>query len=97
LLLNRANNTTGYAKISQGGITGTVVDIQLIAKYAIESLSKGIIMAHNHPSGVIRPSEQDKLFTNQTKKALALFEIQVLDHIILGADNYYSFVDKGIL
>ena len=59
LLLNQANNTIGYAKISQGGIAGSVVDIRIICKYAVESLSTGVIIAHNHPSGNKKPSESD--------------------------------------
>lgn len=97
LLLNRVNNTIGYVKISQGGIVGTIVDIQLIAKYAIESLSKGVILAHNHPSGNLKPSPEDKLTTEKIAKALKLFEIPVLDHLIISEDAFYSFADEGIM
>jgi DNA repair protein RadC len=97
LLLNRQCQTIGYAKISQGGITGTVVDVRIIAKYAVDSLATSIILAHNHPSGNLRPSEQDILLTNKVKDAMELFDISVLDHIILTEDDFYSFADKGIL
>lgn len=97
LLLNRANTTIGYAKISQGGTVGTVVDVKLIAKYALDSLAQGVILAHNHPSGMLMPSEQDKATTKKVIAALGLLEVQVLDHVILTADSYYSFVDNGIL
>jgi len=68
LLLNRSNQTIAYAKISQGGIAGTVVDIKLIAKYAIESLASGVIIAHNHPSNNVQPSKQDTEITIKIKK-----------------------------
>jgi hypothetical protein len=76
LLLNRANETIGYAKISQGGIVGTVVDIRLIAKYCIDCLSSSVILAHNHPSGELNPSQQDIALTKKTKEALKLLEVR---------------------
>jgi DNA repair protein RadC len=97
LLLNRANKTIGYAKISQGGISGTVVDVKLIAKYAIESLASSVILAHNHPSGTLNPSDADRQITTKVKQGLKLLDIEVLDHIILTADSYYSFSDNGLL
>lgn len=97
LTLNNSNETTGYFKISQGGITGTVVDIRIVAKYAIENLATGVILAHNHPSGKLVPSEQDRQITKKIKEALKMFDIQVLDHLILTEQSYYSFADEGIL
>ena len=97
LLLNRANNTTGFAKISQGGTDGTVVDIKIIAKYAVESLSSAVIICHNHPSGNIKPSEADINITKKIKDALLLLDISLTDHIILSENNYYSFADNGDL
>ena len=97
LLLNRANNTTGFAKISQGGTAGTVVDIKIIAKYAVESLSSAVIICHNHPSGNITPSEADINITKKIKDALLLLDISLTDHIILSENNYYSFADNGNL
>lgn len=94
ILLNRANNTDAYVKISQGGIAGTVVDLKLIAKYAIDCLASGVIVCHNHPSGTLYPSEQDKLITERIKKALNLLDIRLLDHIILTKDGYFSFADE---
>ena len=67
LLLNRHNNTIGYAKISQGGVTGTVIDVKIIAKYIIDSLASGLILAHNHPSGNTRASSEDINITNKVK------------------------------
>lgn len=97
VLLNQSSNTTGYVKISQGGTAGTVVDVALIAKYAVESLSRAVILVHNHPSGNLKPSDADKSITKRTKAALDLFSIKVLDHIILTADGYYSFGDEGLM
>ena len=97
MMLNNSNNTTGYVKISQGGITGTLVDVRLVAKYAIDGLATGVILCHNHPSGTLRPSEADKLITNKAKKALEFFDIKVLDHIILTEDSYFSFADESLL
>ena len=95
LLVNRRNYTIGYAKISQGGITGTVCDVKIVAKYCIDSLASGAIVAHNHPSGNLTPSEADKKITEQLKNALKLIDCNLLDHVILTADNFYSFADEG--
>ena len=97
ILLNRANNTIGYAMLSQGGITGTVVDPRIIAKFIADSLATGLIMGHNHPSGNKFPSEQDKSITAKIKSMASYFDTSVLDHIILTEDDYYSFADEGML
>jgi DNA repair protein RadC len=97
LLLNNQNQTLGYAKISQGGITGTVVDVRIVAKYVVDSLATGIILAHNHPSGNLKPSQQDIDITKKIKEAMKLFDVTVLDHIILTVDNFYSFADNGTI
>ena len=94
LLLNRSNTTIGYAKISQGGIVGTIVDVKLIAKYCLDSLCSGVILAHNHPSGNLQPSKEDQLITSKIEKALELIEVSVLDHLILTKEGYYSFTDN---
>ena len=96
LLLDQSNTTIGYAKISQGGIAGTVVDPIIVAKYAVDSLAKGIILAHNHPSGNLNPSEGDIAITKKIKARLALFDINVLDHIILTETSYTSLSDLGL-
>lgn len=95
LLLNNANHTIGYAKISQGGITGTVVDPRLVAKYAVESLAVGVILAHNHPSGNLQPSAADKNITTKIKEGLKYLDIQLLDHIIITSNGYYSMMEEG--
>lgn len=97
LLMNRARKTIGYAKISQGGLTGTVVDLRLVAKYAVESLATQVIMAHNHPSGNLKPSEQDIDITRKAKLGLGLLDITVDDHIILTKDGYTSLADEGLM
>jgi len=97
LCLNRNNQTIAYAKISQGGVNGTVVDIKLIAKYAIDCLASGVILAHNHPSGNLKPSNEDLAITKKVKEGLKILDISVLDHIILTSDGYLSFGDEGIL
>jgi DNA repair protein RadC len=97
LLLNNSCQTIGYAKISQGGITGTVVDVRIIAKYVVDTLATTVILAHNHPSGNLMPSQADKNITDKIKQSLKLFDVTVLDHIILTEESYYSFADEGIL
>jgi len=94
LLLNRQNQTIGYAKISQGGVSGTVVDVKIIAKYATDSLASAVILAHNHPSGSLQASSADLAMTTKITNALELFDVKVFDHIILTEDNYYSMSDN---
>jgi DNA repair protein RadC len=94
LLLNNANVTIGYAKISQGGITGTVVDTRIIAKYAIESLATGVILAHNHPSGNLKPSNADIEITKKIEAGLKIFDITLLDHMII-TDKDFSLINKN--
>ncbi len=97
LILNRANQVIKEEYLSKGGISGTVVDVRLICKSAIENNASGIIMAHNHPSGQIEPSEQDKAITKKLKQAISLFDISLLDHLIIGDQNYFSFADNNMV
>lgn len=97
LLLNRANNIIHKVNISRGGISGTIVDVRIILKIAIENLATSIVLCHNHPSGNIMPSQSDTELTKNLKQAAALVEIQVLDHIIIGENAYYSFSDEGVI
>jgi DNA repair protein RadC len=90
LLLNNNNLTIGYAKISQGGITGTVVDTRLVAKYAIESLATAVILAHNHPSGNLNPSDADRKITKKIREGLDIFDIRLLDSMIITKDGCSS-------
>ena len=91
ICLNRNNVPIGWSKISQGGTCGTVVDIKIIAKIAIDSLAQAVILVHNHPSGCINPSKEDDNITNKISEALKLFDIKVLDHLIISEANYYSY------
>lgn len=93
--LNSANNTVGWIKISQGGITGTLVDIRLIFKGALECLATSMILCHNHPSGRLFPSEADKILTKKIVEAGSIMDIKVIDHLIISSESYYSFADEG--
>ena len=97
VFLSRANRVIGKMKISQGGVSGTVTDVRLIMKKAVESLSSGIIICHNHPSGNTTPSDADKKITKKIKEAASFFDIQLLDHVIIAGKNYYSFADNNVL
>lgn len=97
IMMNRRGNTCGYAKISQGGISGSVVDIRLVLKYAIDNLASSIILVHNHPSGNLRPSPQDIQIAKKLKEAARWMDISLLDSIILGEDGYCSLADEGLI
>ena len=97
LLLDRSNNTIGYAKISQGGIVGTIIDTKIIAKYVVDSLASGIVMAHNHPSGNLQPSKDDIYITKHVKEALKYFDCELLDHLIITMDGYTSIKKTGLI
>lgn len=100
IVLSRAHKPKGWAKISQGGISGTVVDPAIVAKYTLDLCGQAVILAHNHPSGKMSPSEADKAITRKIKDGLkGFFDITVLDHIILSGedDKYFSFADEGLL
>ncbi len=96
LMLNRANSVIKKELISRGGITGTVVDSKLIFKAALENYACSIIICHNHPSGNLKPSEQDIKITKSIKEAGRIMEIQLLDHLIITENGFYSFADEGI-
>jgi DNA repair protein RadC len=97
VLLSRANKIIDKQLIGRGGISETTADIKLIFKKSIESLASGIILAHNHPSGNLKPSQSDINLTNKIIEASKLMDIKVLDHLIIGDGNYYSFADEGII
>lgn len=97
ICLARNNKPKAFYKIGQGGIDACIVDIKLIAKACIESLSSSVILVHNHPSGSLKPSNADIQMTNKAKEALKLFDIVVLDHVIVTEDGYFSFSDECIL
>lgn len=95
--LNNSNKIIHKSQLSKGGITGTLVDVRLVLKQALELGAVGILLAHNHPSGTIKPSAADKQITRKLQKAGEAIDIKVLDHLILAQHNYLSFADKGIL
>ncbi|MDB4334780.1 DNA repair protein RadC [bacterium] len=97
LLLNRANKIIGSQKISQGGLSGTVIDVRLIMKNALDQLACSMILCHNHPSGNTRPSESDISITKKIKAAGKTMDIQVLDHIIVTDQAFFSFADEGVM
>lgn len=97
MLLNRANRVLGIFEVSTGCSTGTVADPKLIFAAALKSNSSGIIMAHNHPSGNMQPSQADIDLTKRMREGGKLLEIQVLDHVIVTTEGYYSFADEGLL
>ncbi len=98
LLLNNSNKVKGTYQVSTGGLTGTMVDVRLLFAVALKTVSAGLILAHNHPSGSQRPSGSDQRLTEKIKKAGELFDIKVLDHLIIMPDGkYFSFSDNGLL
>ena len=94
IYLNRANVVLRKEKISSGGVSGTVVDNKIILKKALLNLASSIILVHNHPSGNLKPSIQDKKVTQKMKSACELLEINLLDHLIIAGNSYYSFADE---
>ena len=98
MLLTRSNRVLGIAAISKGGISGIVTDVRIILQYAIKSNASGIILCHNHPRGNLNPSESDTRLTNKVKDSCCLMDLQLLDHLIISADEgYYSFADSGLI
>jgi DNA repair protein RadC len=95
--LNRANKINHLEVISEGGITGTVADPRIILKKALEHNAVNIVLCHNHPSGSLKPSRADELLTRKIKEAAQLLDMNVIDHIIVSEEGYYSFADEGIL
>ena len=97
IILNRANYVLRKDQISRGGISGTVADPKLIFKSALDHGGSSIILAHNHPSGNLQPSQADITLTRTLKEAGQFLEIPVLDHIIVSDNSYFSFADEGML
>jgi len=98
VLLNNGNKAKGIFEVSKGSITGTLVDIRVLLAVALKSLSVGMILTHNHPSGTLIPSASDKQITKKIKDAATLLDIKVLDHIIITPNaDYFSFADEGLI
>ncbi len=97
LYLNASNRVVEQMRVSQGGVTATIVDPRLIVKRALELLAMHIVVVHNHPSGAVNPSEEDIALTKKIKSAAALFDISLIDHIILAPSAEFSFLRAGLL
>jgi DNA repair protein RadC len=97
LLLNRANKVLGVLTVSQGGVSGTIADPKIIFAAALKCAASGIIVAHNHPSGNLNPSQADIDLTKKLKECGKFLEIQLLDHLICTTERYYSFADEGLV
>jgi DNA repair protein RadC len=95
--LNNSNKVIHTAQLSKGGITGTLVDVRLVMKQALEIGAVSLILAHNHPSGTLKASEADKKITNKLQKASEAMDIRVLDHVIITQNKYYNFADNNLI
>ena len=95
LYLNQANKIIGYYHHSMGTINATMVDTEIVAAVALKTLAKSVIISHNHPSGNLQPSEADRQLTRRIKDSLKLFDVSLLDHIIVTKNGYYSFAERG--
>lgn len=97
LYLNQANEIIGYYKHSKGAINATVADIRIVLATALKALAVSMVIAHNHPSGNLKPSRADEQLTDKIKQSSTLMDVKLLDHIIVTRDGYYSFADEGLL
>ncbi|MDR2235782.1 MAG: DNA repair protein RadC [Chryseobacterium sp.] len=97
IFLNQSNKVNHIAQLTQGGISQSIVDVRILFKTALDHFSTGIIIAHNHPSGSLKPSREDLNITKKIKEAGKTLSIQLLDHIIVTQDSYFSFSDAGLL
>ena len=97
LYLNRNNQLLGCHQISKGGFTGTVIDVRIIYQIALKACATSILAIHNHPSGNLSPSDADQQITQKIKEAGRLLDIQLLDHLIITSEKFFSFADEGML
>ena len=97
ILMNTHNKPIAWAKVAQGGVSSVSVDIMILAKFVVDSMAKNVVLVHNHPSGSLKPSKQDKDLTKKVIDALALLGARVADHIILTDSDYYSFREDGLI
>jgi DNA repair protein RadC len=97
IYLNSSNKVLMKSFLSKGGITSTSVDLRLILKSALQIGAVGLVLAHNHPSGALRPSGADKNITKKIKQAAEILDIKVVDHLIITENSYFSFADKRLL
>ena len=97
MYLNRANNVLGMFHSTAGSVTGVMCDVKTVMATALKVNACSMILAHNHPSGSLNPSQQDKAITRQFREAAKVLGMEVLDHVILTRDGYYSFADEGMM
>ncbi len=97
ICMNNAGKLLGYYKVSHGGINCTIVDVRIIATIALQCCATQIMVAHNHPSGSLKPSEDDKRITNKLKEGLATLDIKLIDHLIITDESYFSLGDEGLI
>ena len=97
ILLNKAQRVLGIYEMSSGGVSGTVADPRLIFIAALKTNAVNVVLAHNHPSGNLRPSKSDEELTHKIKQSGILLEIKVIDHIIISSEGYFSFADEGYI
>jgi DNA repair protein RadC len=96
-LLNKANEIVAREKLSTGGMAGTVADVKMAFKIALDAKASAIIAVHNHPSGNLKPSEADIILTKKLKDAGRILDLPLLDHLIVSERGYYSFADEGAI
>lgn len=97
IVMMKKTRVIGWAKIAQGGLDCTTVDVRIVAKFAIDTLATAVVLCHNHPSGDLKPSSDDKALTQKIIQGLKIFNIKVFDHIIINEEDYYSFSENGML
>src|SRR5690606_9747932 len=97
IYLNQSNQPLGWRKISQGGVSSSIVDVRMVLMPAVHCLASSFIICHNHPSGSMTPSREDRRITDQLKEAGKLLGINILDHVIISENSYYSFADEGLI
>lgn len=97
VFLNASNRVIDMKRLNQGGLRKTVVDVTMLLRMALEKSAMSIAVAHNHPSGLLEPSREDEFITKNIKKGCDAIDIELVDHIIITEEGYYSFADKGKL
>lgn len=95
--MNRSNHVLGCLTVSEGGPCSTAVDVKLILQGALLTNTSGVILALNHPSGNLQPSTPDKVMTDKIRQALTVMDINLLNHLIITRENYFSFIDEGVM
>ena len=97
IYMNRSNHVLGCLTVSEGGPCSTAVDVKLILQGALLTNASGVILAHNHPSGNLQPSTPDKVMTDKIRQALTVMDINLLDHLIITREKYFSFINEGVM